>query len=177
MGTNELPVPGFGQAYWWYCGFACVQMVLAYNGKFRTQEALARVFPDDDVLKVREYLRQKRERDEIRGRGIYTSDIVPFLRSFGLIVRGRRNLTVDDLCSSIDNGVPPIARTKIPTLPHDERLGHFIVVKGYTPTALIVNDPGNLERERISFGRFKKLWNYSYGNYSVFARPSRSGRR
>ncbi|MBL7085234.1 MAG: HEAT repeat domain-containing protein, partial [Candidatus Omnitrophica bacterium] len=124
-----------------HCGPASLSMVLAYYGISMDQEEVATMAdldPED---------------------GVFPPKLAECVRGFGYVAKEFHELSIPEVISIIGNKeIPLIVRIK--SFKREEGYAHLIVIKGYdlNERILYINDPNDLDRERIDFDSFEKKW-------------------
>ena len=145
MAKKVLDVPKLKQLPW-HCGPASLSMVLSYLGHDISQEKIAEYWGDQEHLK---------------DTGIYSNDLVLRARDLGFKAHPYYNLELEDVIRIIDRELPIIARVQGF---RGRGMGHMVVIRGYdtNPSAVWVNDPGNLGVSRIPYREysptFRQWW-------------------
>jgi ABC-type bacteriocin/lantibiotic exporter with double-glycine peptidase domain len=143
--TVMVKVPYFEQEKSYYCGPACVQMVLAFYGVYVSQDDLAK------------QMRAHIERDRMRG-----MKIRKVLLDYGVVVK-RGRVGLDRLKKHISEGLPAILNMHSYV---DDPRGHFVVAIGCDESGIFVHDPWPIteyEKEtgpylHISLPVLHKIW-------------------
>jgi len=141
-GPNEvsLDVPGYRQIDSYSCGAIAAAMVVKY---LRPAMSFERIYAAVDPRKVT---------------GAGYGRVVRGLRSLGLGVAWRKNLTFDAICDAIDAGRPVIVCIK--TIHED--IDHWTVIYGYSrrPNVVFVAGRGLhfLPVQRMKWPSFRKEW-------------------
>jgi predicted double-glycine peptidase len=143
-----LDFPNTRQAYEYSCGPGAVQTVMAYYGEdFRESELIG-------LLKT--------AKDE----GTFAKDIVEFLHYQGFQATVKHKMTISELFSYIDKGIPVIVLIQAWGSQDDFRKkykdcwndGHFVVVIGYTDKDVLISDPALYTTGYIPIPEFKERW-------------------
>lgn len=127
------------------CGVASLKMVLGYVDLNFSERKLATLL--ETVYK-----------DEV---GIDRKNLAKVARLCGCVAVERVNQNFKDIEKYLGLGFPVIVNY----IWYDE-FGHFAVVVGIEKDVLILNDPYNSKRDRISFKDFEKVWQSFDGKYS-----------
>ena len=135
-----LDLPGYMQTNSYGCGAITAAMIVRY---FRPHLTFARIY---DAV------------NPLPDNGASTGKVVRGLRSCGLRVSQRTKLRFDDLRKAIDQGMPVMVVIHNPGATAD----HWVVAYGYSQRPnrvfLATNGPPWLDSNRISLGRFRRLW-------------------
>ncbi len=119
----------------WYCGPACLQMVLSYFGIRKSQDALARMAKTS-----------KRS-------GTTRKNLLLAVRRFGLAAFQKEKMTLWDLRHIIADHMIMI---NYPELSED--IDHYAVVDRLTAKSIRFFDPWNGEKYAIPLGTFARRW-------------------
>jgi predicted double-glycine peptidase len=99
-------------------------------------------------------------------RGVLGIDLEVYARKQGFQARQIAG-TIDELKNSLDKGIPPIVLVDYGFSLYQRN--HFMVVKGYSDSALVVNS-GRKESERIANEDLLKVWGKT-GYWMLLVRP------
>jgi hypothetical protein len=135
-----LALPGYRQIDSFSCGGIAAAMV----GKFlRPRMSFQRIYAAVDP---------------VRGSGAGFDRVTRALRSLGVGVSWRKNLTFDDICDAVDSESPVLVCTKTT----DPDTDHWVVIYGYRrrPDLLFIAGMGIpfLARNRMLRRKFRELW-------------------
>jgi hypothetical protein len=93
-----------------------------------------------------------------QGHGAGTARVTRALRSLGVRVSWRKNLSFDDICDAIDAGSPVLVCIQT----NDAETDHWVVAYGYgrRPDLLFIAGRGIhfLARNRMRRRKFRRLW-------------------
>jgi hypothetical protein len=135
-----LEVPGYRQINSYACGAVAAAMVVKY---FRPQVSFARIY---DAV------------DPTQRFGAGTTRVMRALRSLGVGVSRKTDLTFADICDAIDADRPIIVCVKT----GDRGVDHWVVIYGYgrRPNRVFVAGQGLpfFARQRTAWPKFRKVW-------------------
>ncbi|MCX6245899.1 MAG: C39 family peptidase [Bacteroidetes bacterium] len=143
-----LDFPNTRQSYGYSCGPGAVQVVMAYYGEdFHESELI-------DMLKTD------------TSEGTYVRDIVKFFHFNGFTTRLKQKMTLDELRSYIDRGIPVITLIQAWGSKTDLKNGykdcwndgHFVVVIGYNDKFILFSDPSLYNTGYIPVSEFMSRW-------------------
>ena len=135
-----LEVPGYRQINSYACGAVAAAMVVKY---FRPRVSFARIY--DAVDPTQQF-------------GAGTTRVMRALRSLGVGVSRKTDLTFADICAAIDADQPVIVCVKT----GDPGVDHWVVIYGYgrRPNLVFVAGQGLhfFARQRTAWPKFRKVW-------------------
>jgi predicted double-glycine peptidase len=142
-GDNVLipDVPFFSQEAY-QCGPTALAIVLDYWYKKAGKGSY--VTPDEIAVEIY----------SPSARGVLGIDLELYARRKGFRVR-QYSGSVADLRRNMDLGIPVIVFVDYGFLAYEA--GHFMVVKGYSPTGVVV-DSGRRENQTVSVREMEKIW-------------------
>jgi predicted double-glycine peptidase len=139
-----LEVPKTRQAHEWTCGPNAVQKICAYYGEDHREADLAAMLGSSSL------------------HGTNLQPIIDFFRKENFKVDVRENMTVADLKSYIDRGIPVImmiqAWVEHPSEYQGWENGHFTVCIGYTRDEILFADPSLYDIGYIPADKLLHRW-------------------
>jgi len=141
----KLSVPHFQQATSYTCIPACVRMVLAYHGKFYSEQELAFAFHTVPLL------------------GTLPENITPALEEWGHHVRWFERGTLEQLTKLLAQNLPVILFVRAKDLPQGGSGLHALVVVRLDHRAAVLLDPTLKKALRLNIKEFIRIWT-NFGN-------------
>lgn len=137
----KLDIPFYYQTEPFYCGIACLRMIVEYFGK---------EFREDELLKY----------CAMTELGTNCVSINFAAKRLGLNSEIRVSFTEQEVISTLNEGNPVIALID-PNLIYKRKnldFKHFVVIIGYTPESFIIHDPEVGKNKLIKKEIFLKSW-------------------
>jgi ABC-type bacteriocin/lantibiotic exporter with double-glycine peptidase domain len=130
-----LHIPFRRQQNDWYCGPACLQMVLGYFGIRKSQDALAKMAKTN------------------KRTGTTRANLLKTLRRQKLIARQTEKLALADLHRKTADYIILINYPEL-----SENIDHYALVKGFTSKSVLFNDPWYGATYHMPIRTFAKRW-------------------
>lgn len=132
----QIRIPYYRQENDYFCGPACVQMVLASDGVVLSQARLARLLPTNAIA------------------GTPRKNIIRFLRARGYKVLAGSGQSYASIRRYLSQGWRMMVNYREPS----EDIPHLAVLVGLTPTHVILHDPWLGPKYKLPRQEFLRRW-------------------
>jgi ABC-type bacteriocin/lantibiotic exporter with double-glycine peptidase domain len=140
-----MEFPELRQAYDYDCGASVLQSILFYYGEeYRESDIIEDLKVDPDI-------------------GAEPADIIRVARKYGLRPLEKENISIDELKSFVDSGVPVMIMVQAwPDTPVDWNeewdWAHWVAVIGYDDKRIYFEDPASSKRTYLTYDELDARW-------------------